>query len=132
MSAIRRISLTGWIIIALLLGVAVGAWYHENHPDPAQTKAFASELHLLSDIFLRLIKMIVAPLVFSLLLTGIAKGKTISNVREHQGRFIAITNRPTGDGGWAPGCGTTYFGFVSLEEPEAEGSGEGPNGTQTE
>jgi methyl-accepting chemotaxis protein len=34
------------------------------------------------------------------LLTGIAKGKTISNVRQHEGRFIAITNRPIGDGGW--------------------------------
>jgi methyl-accepting chemotaxis protein len=34
------------------------------------------------------------------LLTGIAKGKTLSNVRQHEGRFIAITNRPIGDGGW--------------------------------
>ena len=34
------------------------------------------------------------------LLTSIAKGKTISHVREHEGRFIAISNRPMGDGGW--------------------------------
>jgi methyl-accepting chemotaxis protein len=34
------------------------------------------------------------------LLTGIAKGKILSNVRQHEGRFIAITNRPIGDGGW--------------------------------
>jgi methyl-accepting chemotaxis protein len=34
------------------------------------------------------------------LLTGISKGKTLSNVREHEGRFIAITNRPMGNGGW--------------------------------
>jgi methyl-accepting chemotaxis protein/NO-binding membrane sensor protein with MHYT domain len=34
------------------------------------------------------------------LLTNVAKGKTISHVREDQGRFIAITNRPMGDGGW--------------------------------
>ena len=34
------------------------------------------------------------------LLTSIAKGKTVSSVREHEGRFIAIVNRPMGDGGW--------------------------------
>jgi methyl-accepting chemotaxis protein len=34
------------------------------------------------------------------LLGSIAKGKTVTNVREHDGRFIAIVNRPMGDGGW--------------------------------
>src|SRR5262249_8854394 len=34
------------------------------------------------------------------LLSGIAKGKTLSSVRQHEGRFIAVTNRPMGDGGW--------------------------------
>ncbi len=34
------------------------------------------------------------------LLSSITKGKTVSNVREHEGRFIAISNRPMGDGGW--------------------------------
>ena len=34
------------------------------------------------------------------LLTSISKGKTVSSVREHNGRFVAITNRPMGDGGW--------------------------------
>jgi methyl-accepting chemotaxis protein len=34
------------------------------------------------------------------LLSAIAKGKTLGNVREHQGRFISISNRPIGDGGW--------------------------------
>jgi methyl-accepting chemotaxis protein len=34
------------------------------------------------------------------LLSGIAKGKTLNRVREDEGRFIAITNRPMGDGGW--------------------------------
>ena len=34
------------------------------------------------------------------LLTNISKGKTLSHVREDEGRFIAITNRPMGDGGW--------------------------------
>ena len=34
------------------------------------------------------------------LLSSITKGKTISSVREHQGRFISIANRPMVDGGW--------------------------------
>ena len=34
------------------------------------------------------------------LLTDISKGKTISTVREHEGRFISVTNRPMRGGGW--------------------------------
>jgi len=34
------------------------------------------------------------------LLSSIAKGKTVTNVREHNGRYIAIANRPMGNGGW--------------------------------
>jgi methyl-accepting chemotaxis protein len=34
------------------------------------------------------------------LLSSIANGKTVTNLREHNGRFIAIANRPMGDGGW--------------------------------
>jgi methyl-accepting chemotaxis protein len=34
------------------------------------------------------------------LLTSVAKGKTVSHVRQDEGRFIAITNRPMDNGGW--------------------------------
>jgi methyl-accepting chemotaxis protein len=34
------------------------------------------------------------------LLSSIAKGKTVTNVREHEGRSIAIANRPMRNGGW--------------------------------
>ncbi len=33
-------------------------------------------------------------------LATIAKGKTVSSVREHEGRFIALANRPMPGGGW--------------------------------
>lgn len=65
----------------MLLGIVLGGWYHANWAD--QTTAFADNMHLLSDIFLRLIKMIVGPLVFALLLTGIAKAgdfKTVGRI----------------------------------------------------
>lgn len=69
----RRPTLTVQIIIGLILGIALGAWYRHMWPDPENIKPFADNMQVLSDVFLRLIKMIIAPLVFSLLLTGIAK-----------------------------------------------------------
>lgn len=69
----KKITLTTQIIIGLILGIILGGWYREMWPDMANITPFADNMHLLSDIFLRLIKMIIAPLVFSILLTGIAK-----------------------------------------------------------
>src|SRR5215510_12268848 len=70
---LKKINLTTQIIIAMLLGIVVGQWYRSTHADPEQLKSFANTVQILSDIFLRLIKMIIVPLVFSLLLVGIAK-----------------------------------------------------------
>jgi len=61
-AGIRHRSLTYWIFVSLLLGLEVGL----DWPN------FASHLRLLSDIFLRLIKVIVAPLILGTLVTGIA------------------------------------------------------------
>jgi len=69
----KRLNLTHKIIIGFILGIVVGEWYRSNWPDPENIKPFADNMSILSDIFLRLIKMIIAPLVFSLLLTGVAK-----------------------------------------------------------
>ena len=79
----KKITLTTQIIIGLIAGIILGSWYRSNWPDPDQIKPFADNMHLISDIFLRLIKMIIAPLVFSLLLTGIAKAgdfKTVGRI----------------------------------------------------
>src|SRR5580658_3487865 len=59
---IRRISLTGWIMLAIVAGVFVGwVW-----PQQAQ------ELQFISNIFLRLIKCVVVPLIFATLVVGVA------------------------------------------------------------
>jgi proton glutamate symport protein len=58
----RKTSLTYWIFFAMLLGGEIGL-------DRSQ---FAEHLRVFSDIFLRLIKVIVAPLIFGTLVTGIA------------------------------------------------------------
>ncbi|MEO8151269.1 MAG: dicarboxylate/amino acid:cation symporter [Bacteroidia bacterium] len=69
----KKINLTGWIFIALFAGAVTGEVYRWNHPDPETRAHFASNISILSDIFLRFIKMIIAPLVFSTLVVGIAK-----------------------------------------------------------
>jgi len=58
----RRKSLTYWIFVSMLLGAEIG--FDAPH--------FAEHLRVLSDIFLRLIKVIVAPLILGTLITGIA------------------------------------------------------------
>ena len=58
----RRSSLTYWICFAMLLGGEIGFdWPH-----------FGEHLRILSDIFLRLITVLVAPLIMGALITGIA------------------------------------------------------------
>jgi len=59
------------IIASMILGVAVG-WACNQFLDPVQAKAAASNLSIVTDIFLRLIKMIIAPLVFTTLVAGVA------------------------------------------------------------
>jgi proton glutamate symport protein len=61
-AAFRARSLTGWIFLSMLVGIELGI-------DAPQT---AISFKVLSDIFLRLIKVIVAPLIFGTLVTGIA------------------------------------------------------------
>ena len=60
------------IVAAMVLGVAVG-WGGPPVRDARPTaKAVAGNLSIVTDVFLRLIKMIIAPLVFSTLVAGIA------------------------------------------------------------
>ncbi|HEY5087302.1 MAG TPA: cation:dicarboxylase symporter family transporter [Gemmatimonadaceae bacterium] len=61
-SSLRRVSLTQWIVIAAVIGVAIGILF----------PAFAVTLDPLSQIFLRMIKSLIVPLIFSTLVVGIA------------------------------------------------------------
>lgn len=69
--------LTRYILIALVLGVIAG-WAINSAIDDgtaqsaAQLKSIADYLSIITALFLRLIKMIIAPLVFSTLVAGIA------------------------------------------------------------
>ena len=61
-NSVRRISLTQWIIISMIVGVLLG-WLA---PD------IAVKLKPLSTIFLSMIKSLIAPLLFATLVVGIA------------------------------------------------------------
>ena len=65
--------MTGWVLGAMLLGIAVGLTLHAQVPDPATRKAIDDGLGLLATIFLRAIRMIIAPMVFSTLLAGVGR-----------------------------------------------------------
>lgn len=62
MSLFRKLSLTQWIIVAMIVGTVVG-WLF---PD------VGIQLKLLSTIFLRMIKSVIVPLLFGTLVVGIA------------------------------------------------------------
>jgi Na+/H+-dicarboxylate symporter len=67
-----KISLTGWIMVAMVAGVLLGLGVHYNG-SPTTIDGFTTIFGVITDAFLRLIKMIIAPLVFSTLVVGIAK-----------------------------------------------------------
>jgi Na+/H+-dicarboxylate symporter len=63
---------TLYIVAAMILGIVVGSVCHDQITDPAALKDLAGYFSIATDAFLRLIKMIIAPLVFSTLVVGIA------------------------------------------------------------
>src|SRR5262249_17760097 len=66
-----------WVLVGMVLGVAFGYFVPENKP--LEFVLFGSNLHLaatdmkpLSDAFIRLIRMMIAPIIFTTVVTGIA------------------------------------------------------------
>jgi proton glutamate symport protein len=74
----KRPSLTTWILIGLVAGIAFGA----SFPGPAK------EMGLLGAIFLRLIKSIIAPLLFGTLVCGIAGTGNVKTMGRIGGKAI--------------------------------------------
>ncbi|MEP9327116.1 dicarboxylate/amino acid:cation symporter [Paraburkholderia phymatum] len=66
----NRLTLT--IAAGMVLGVLAGYACHTSLSDPATVKAVAGYFSIVTDIFLRLVKMIIAPLVFATLVSGLA------------------------------------------------------------
>lgn len=66
----RKKSLTTWILASMVVGAEIGYSYPE----------FAQSLNVLSKIFLRLVKTIIAPLIFATLVVGIAGHSNLKQV----------------------------------------------------
>ncbi|HEU4575154.1 MAG TPA: dicarboxylate/amino acid:cation symporter [Chitinophagaceae bacterium] len=79
--------LTAYILIAMLLGVVVGYIVHENS-SAAFVQKFSVNIKLLTTIFLRLVQMIIAPLVFCTLVVGIAKLGDLKTVGRVGGKAL--------------------------------------------
>ena len=85
--------LTLYILIGLLAGIAVGlalnGWIDDGTPAAAaRLKGIAGYFTILTTVFLRLIKMIIAPLVFATLVSGVAQMGDTSALGRVGGRAI--------------------------------------------
>ncbi len=86
--------LTLWIFVSLVIGAVTGFILYKNYPanvDGTMNAALAGitdNITILTDVFLRLIKMIIAPLVFSTLVVGVAKVGDIKAVGRIGGKTM--------------------------------------------
>ena len=86
---IMRNRLTTFIFIGMILGIIVGYLCNITWPDPQTDKMISGYIGLISDLFLRMIKMIIAPLVFSTLVVGIAHMGDTASVGRIGGKALA-------------------------------------------
>jgi len=69
-----KLNITWKIFIGMALGIIAGYILNKTYQDnPDALNSASTYLNLLSKIFLRMIKMIIGPLIFSILTVGIAK-----------------------------------------------------------
>lgn len=117
----KRISLTSWIFIAMAAGIAIGHFWPE----------FGKDTAFLATIFLRLIKSIIAPLLFATLVVGIA-GSGSAKAMGRIGLKALIYFNVTTLGALAlallsvnyfqPGVGVSLESAGTAEIPEAKSS----------
>jgi Na+/H+-dicarboxylate symporter len=81
-------NLTVQILIAMLCGALLGIVIHNNYL-PEAAKSFSDKIKMLATIFIRLVQMIIAPLVFTTLVVGIAKLGDIKAVGRIGGKALA-------------------------------------------
>jgi Na+/H+-dicarboxylate symporter len=79
--------LTLYIILAMILGILVGYFVFTGTSADFQ-KSFSNNIKILSTIFIRLVQMIIAPLVFTTLVVGIAKLGDLKTVGRVGGKAI--------------------------------------------
>jgi Na+/H+-dicarboxylate symporter len=80
-------NLTTQILIAMLLGGILGIIIH-NTVSVEVAQSFSSKVKMLATVFIRLVQMIIAPLVFTTLIVGIAKLGDVSAVGRIGGKAL--------------------------------------------
>ena len=70
-SFLRRITLSQWIIVSMIVGIALGVMFPDAQRAAHHNWA-ATDLNVLSSVFLRMIKSLIVPLLFATLVVGIA------------------------------------------------------------
>lgn len=83
----RKNRLTLYILLAMVAGVILGYFIHKNI-SPENIIIYADRFKLLTTIFLRLVQMIIAPLVFTTLVVGIAKLGDLKTVGRIGGKAL--------------------------------------------
>jgi Na+/H+-dicarboxylate symporter len=68
----RKLPAAAWILIAMAMGIVIGYMVFTSFPDKESAMREAGYISIVSDVFLRLIKMLIGPLVFSTLVVGVA------------------------------------------------------------
>ena len=79
--------LTLYILFAMALGICTG-YIINRYCTPATRSVFSTNIKLLTTLFLRLVQMIIAPLVFSTLVVGIAKLGDLKTVGRVGGKSL--------------------------------------------
>lgn len=79
--------LTLYILISMALGVCTGYLINLYYPESTRI-TFSDNIKLLTTVFLRLVQMIIAPLVFSTLVVGIAKLGDLKTVGRVGGKSL--------------------------------------------
>jgi len=83
----KKSRLTLYILFGMILGIVAGYYVHENYK-PETVKTFSDNIKLLTTIFLRMVQMIIAPIVFSTLVVGIAKLGDLKSVGRVGGKAM--------------------------------------------
>lgn len=81
-------NLTTQILIAMILGIALGIIIHNNISEEGAL-LFSDKIKILATVFIRLVQMIISPLVFTTLVVGIAKLGNVSAVGRIGGKALA-------------------------------------------
>lgn len=84
----KKSRLTLYILVAMVLGATLGAIVHKNFDADTAAK-FSSYIKILATVFIRLVQMIIAPLVLTTLVVGIAKLGDLKSVGRIGGRALA-------------------------------------------